>query len=92
MPESIIKDPGARLPYTWDWTDWLAAEADTISDATVRLPQGLIADGEPVIDGGFVTQLVQGGTVDTVHRMVCQITTAGGLIDERSIYLTIKDR
>jgi len=35
---------------------------------------------------------VSGGTLDGAYRMVCQITTVGGLIDERSIYLTISDQ
>lgn len=89
---NIIKDPEARLPYTWNWTSWLAGEGDTIDGATVLLPPGLTAIGEPVIDGGFVTQRVAGGTVGLVYRMICRITTTGGLADDRSIHLTIMDR
>lgn len=90
--DSYTKDPAARLPYTWDWTPWLAEITDTISSATVTVPDGLTAVGAPVVDDGFVTQRVEGGTIDEAYRMVCQITTAGGLIDERSIYLTISNR
>lgn len=89
---SYIKDPSAKLDYTWDWALWLAEVDDTISSATVTVPAGLTAVSSPVVDGGFVTQRVEGGEVDGAYRMVCQITTAGGLVDERSIYLTIADR
>jgi len=89
---SYIKDPSARLPYTWDWTPWLADVDDTISSATVAVPDGLTAVGSPVVDEGFVTQRVEGGTLDEEYTLVCQITTDGGLIDERSIYLTISER
>jgi hypothetical protein len=89
---SYIKDPAARLPYTWDWTPWLAEISDTIDSATVAVPDGLTAVGERIVDGGFVTQKVEGGTIDDTYRMVCQIATTGGLIDERSIYLTISNR
>lgn len=92
MPDSFIKDPAARLDYTWDWTLWLADVSDTISSATVAVPDGLTAVGSPVVDDGFVTQRVEGGTLDGAYAMVCQITTAGGLIDERTIYLTIAER
>lgn len=92
MPDSYIKDPSARLEYSWDWTLWLADVSDTISSATVTVPDGLTAVGSPVVDDGFVTQRVSGGTVDGAYRMVCQITTTGGLIDERSIHLTITER
>lgn len=90
--DSYIKDPAARLDYTWDWSAWLAEIADTISSATVTVPDGLTAVGAAVVDDGAVTQRVEGGAVDDAYRMVCQITTAGGLIDERSIYLTINNR
>lgn len=92
MSNSYLKDPAARLDYTWDWTDWLADVDDTISAATVTLPTGLTAVGAPVVDDTVVTQRVQGGALDSSYRMVCQVTTVGGLIDERSIYLTISDR
>lgn len=90
--KSYVKDPTARLDYTWDWTKWLADIDDTISTATVTLPEGLTAAEATVVDGPFVTQMVEGGDLESVYRMICQIATAGGLIDERSIYLTIIDR
>lgn len=92
MSNSYIKDPSARLDYTWDWTAWLAEVSDAVSSATVVVPAGLTAVGVPVVDGGFVTQRVEGGTVDSAYRLVCQITTVAGLIDERSIDLTIRNR
>lgn len=92
MADSFFKDPAARLPYTWDWSAWLAEITDTISSATVTVPAGLTAVGSPVVDGGFVTQRIEGGTLDETYKTVCQITTTGGLIDERSISLTIRNR
>lgn len=88
----IIKDPDAKLPYSWDWTPWLTKENDTINDATVSVPEGLTAIGEPLIDGGFVTQRLEGGAVGSVYKLTCRITTTGGLVDERSMHLTIMDR
>lgn len=90
--KSYVKDPTARLDYTWDWSDWLAAIDDTIDTATVTLPDGLTAVHEPVTASPFVTQVVEGGDLGSVYRMICHITTEGGLVDQRSIYLTISDR
>jgi hypothetical protein len=92
VSNSYVKDPTARLDYTWGWSDWLAVIADTISSATVTVPAGLTAVGAPVVDATTVTQRVEGGALDGVYRMVCQITTVGGLIDERSIYLKISEQ
>lgn len=92
MSDSFIKDPAARLEYTWDWSLWLADVGDSISSATVTVPDGLTAVGSPVFGDTLVTQRVEGGVVDGAYTLVCQITTVGGLIDERSIYLTISER
>jgi hypothetical protein len=92
VPNNFVKDPAALLDYTWDWSEWLAEIADTISSATVTLPAGLTAVGAPTVGASAVTQRVSGGTLDDAYTMVCQITTTGGLIDERLIYLTINNR
>jgi len=92
MPNSFFKDPSAVLEYTWDWSLWLAEVADTISSATVAVSGEITAVGSPVVNDSAVTQVVSGGEVGGACSMVCQIVTVGGLIDERSIYLTIIDR
>ncbi len=92
MPQNFTKDPVDLLPYTWDWVDWLAEVTDTISSATVTLPEGLTADGAPTVDQSTVTQRITGGTVDETYTVSCRITTAGVLIDKESIYLTIREQ
>ncbi|MFK0288255.1 hypothetical protein ACIQVL_48460 [Streptomyces sp. NPDC090499] len=92
MANSYTKDPAALLDYSWDWSGWLADVGDTISTATVTVPAGLTAVGAPTVSATTVTQRVSGGATDQSYRMVCQITTAGGLVDERSMFLTINDR
>ncbi|GGW98514.1 hypothetical protein [Streptomyces chartreusis] len=92
MSDSYTKDPAALLDYSWDWSLWLAEVDDMISSATVTVPEGLTAVGSPVVGDTMVTQRVSGGIVDVAYTLVCQITTVGGLIDERSIYLTIAER
>lgn len=92
MSDRFFKDPSALLEYSWDWSLWLAEVADTISSASVAVSGGVTAFGSPVVGDTAVTQRVSGGTVGVACTLVCQIVTVGGLIDERSIYLTIIDR
>ena len=92
MTANYTKAPAALLPYSWDWADWLAGAGDTISSATVLVPAGLTAEGAATVDGAVVTQRVSGGTLGAIYKLVCQITTTGGLIDERSIQLAVMDR
>ncbi|MEU7338727.1 hypothetical protein [Streptomyces sp. NPDC007074] len=92
MSSTFPKDPAELLDYTWDWTPWLAEVSDTISSATVVATDGLTAVGEPSVNGALVTQRVSGGDVGKLSAVTCQITTASGLIAERSIHLKIAQR
>lgn len=92
MSTSFIKAPAELLDYGWDWTPWLAEVDDTISAATVSVPEGLTAVGSPIVDDAVVTQRVTGGAVGATCKLVFQITTVGGLIGQRSISLTIEER
>jgi hypothetical protein len=89
--DSFIKDPDAKLDYSWDWTLWLADANDSIESATVTVV-GVTAVGAAVVADGVVTQVVEGGIVGEACSMVCQIATVGGRVDERTINLTIIDR
>jgi hypothetical protein len=92
VSDKYVKDPADRLDYSWDWSDWLADVADTIQDATVTPPEGVVASGAPIKSDTMVTQWMEGGVLGSVYRVVCQITTNGGRIVERSITLTIAER
>jgi hypothetical protein len=92
MSDRYTKDPSALLDYYWDWGPWLARVSDTISSATVTLSGGLTQEGPPVFGDTLVTQRVSGGTVGVTGRMVCRITTAGGLVEVKSIYLSIVEK
>ncbi|MFJ9038016.1 hypothetical protein ACIRF8_15655 [Streptomyces sp. NPDC102406] len=89
---STIKDSVSRLDYHWNWAPWLAQINDTLSEATVLVPAGLTAVGPPTVNAGLVTQRIAGGDIDTTYKVTCQITTVGGLIDERSQYIQIMER
>lgn len=86
----IDKDPSAVLDYTFDWTDWLTDITDTIATATCSV-DGATLDRQAVV-GNLVAAWVSGGDEFTTARVTCQIVTAGGRTDERSIYLNITQR
>lgn len=92
MATSYTKDPSELLDYSWDWSPWLAEVGDTIASATVTSDDGLTIVGESIITDTMVTQRVSGGALNASCTIVCQITTASGLIGERTISLTIEDK
>jgi hypothetical protein len=92
---TITKDPEATLDYTENWTDWLAAAdtpADTITTATVATASLSVTVDSVSHDTTHVTAWVSGGVPGETAALVYTITTAGGRIDERTLYLKIKDR
>lgn len=91
---TIVKDPNATLDYTWDWSAWLVeAGNDTIVSQQIlaSTPAGL-SIGSPTQSLGKVTVFISGGAAGTKYQVTCRINTAGGRIDDRSIYLKVKDR
>ncbi|MEV6105716.1 hypothetical protein AB0M28_13510 [Streptomyces sp. NPDC051940] len=91
MTDHFIKDPDATLDYTWDWTLWCAGNK-TIISAVIILPPGLTAVGEPIVTSPTVSQVISGGTLSETYKATCRVTTAGGIIDDRSLWITIRDR
>ena len=84
-------DPGAALDYTFDWSTWLTAEADTLSSYTVTVPSGLTLDSDSETSGA-VTAWISGGTAGTSYTVTCEIVTTGARTDQRSIILVCRDR
>jgi hypothetical protein len=89
QPTQYFKDPQSKLDYTVDWTAWLGS--DTIAASTWTLEAGLTKDSE-TRTATTSTVWVMGGTPGMIYRATCQITTAGGRIDERSILIVVAQR
>ena len=92
----ILKDPDAVLDYTFDWTDWLAAADDpddviTTADCEASTTVSGTVDAT-YHDASRVTAWVSGGEVGEQITLRCRITTQAGRIDDRTVYLKVKER
>lgn len=88
MPDSFVRDVDSVLPYVWNWSTWL--DGDTISSATVTGTSVTVDSYDN--DTTTVTAWVSGGTVDVAGSITCQIVTAAGKTDERTIRLSTRER
>lgn len=87
----ILKDPNAILDYSFDWTTWLGA--DTISGVQVLTDDAsLLVQGAPAHNGKIATVWVSGGTPGGKAAVTCRITTTEGRVDDRTVYLKIRER
>lgn len=89
----ILKDPDAELAYKFDWgAEWLAV-GDTIATSVWVLPAG-IEQGviEPSHTDTETIVWLKGGTAGEDYEVLNRITTAGGLKDDRSFTIRVKDR
>ena len=89
MTASFIKDPSARKDYTVDWTAWL--DDDTIDAVEWMVPSGITQTSASNTTTA-ATVWLSGGTHGSEYAVVCQITTAGGRIDQRSIPIRIREQ
>lgn len=94
---TIKKDPNAVLDYTFDWTDWLDAIPDTILPTGTRAEfpvatEGIVIDSFDIVNDRKVVVWVSAGNDKKKAQLTCRIFTAGGRIDDRSVYLQLKQR
>ena len=90
-----IKDPEAILDYTWDWTDWLNKfqTPEVLSSHQIILANSLTAAiVGSTISGNKVIAIISGGAVGDRLAATCRITTAGGKVDDYTLYLKIKHK
>lgn len=97
---TILKDPDANLDYTFDWTAWCTDALDSILSALSFEFAGadgthltIVSTGVDATNKKVVVQL-SGGIAGNTYQVSCRITTVGPptRIDERSIFVKIKDR
>ena len=89
---SFSKDPQAVLDYVWDWTPWLDGDAISAHTVTTTIEDGGISIMSSTATGTTVTAWISGGTVGNTYKAVCSITTTGGRTDERTSFISVKDR
>jgi len=91
MRPSFVKDPGARLPYTHDWTDWLNGE--TIVTSTWTADAGIVI-ASISNDATTASVVLSGGTVGVTYKVVNRITVAdiSASVEERTIMITVANR
>jgi hypothetical protein len=87
---AAIKDPAAHLDYEFDWSAWLP-DGDSIASFVLTSEGGVVC-GQSGHASGVVSVMVSGGTVNTEASVACRITTAAGRVDERTLYLVIRQR
>lgn len=92
----IDKDPGAKLNYSIDWTDWMP-QSDTISTSTWTL-ETISGDAAPLVNHSTsintykTTVTISGGTAGKIYKVTNTITLGSGLIDKRYFRLKVVAR
>lgn len=85
-----LHDPDGRLDWRWDWAAELPG--DRITDAAVTSADPLIVIEDVAHDDGSVVAWVTGGSVGTTAAVRCRVVTESGRVDERTIWLHIRQR
>lgn len=97
----IVKDPDANLPYSLDYTDYLAS-GDSLSSTTVTI--GTISgDSAPLafptgsgtdvtISGTKVIFRLNAGTAGNIYPIEVKIVTSNGDTDSRHFRIVVKNK
>lgn len=89
MSKPYVKDPDAKLDYTWDWTAWL--DGDTIASHTILPVAGITVESSGDTDQ-IVTAWISGGQIGVLYNLTCRIVTNGGRTDDRTISILVRSR
>ena len=83
-------DPDAVIDYTIDWSSWLA-DGETISASEWDVPTGLteVSEAETSTE---TTVRISGGTAGESYTVTNHVATSTGQEDDRSLYLTVRER
>lgn len=86
---SIQKDPDSTAQYDVEWADYLGA--DTLSTSSWVVPTGLTqADGGSI--SGTITRVkLSGGTVGCDYLVTNRVVTVGGITEDRSFLVQVRD-
>ncbi len=94
------KDPGERLPFTWDFTDLLGSSElitaiNTVTINPTSVPP-LVDEGQSIVTGSKkITVVFSGGLTCTEYIISVNFTTDAGSpnnIYERSCIVRVEDR
>ncbi len=86
----FTKQPADVLDYDFDYSDWLADRADTISSHTVVAEAGL-AVVESIAINGVVKVFLSGGVDGGSYKVTCTAITTGGRTKQAEITIKVKE-
>jgi len=90
-----VKDPNGVLPYHWKWSDWLedfgTPEVITAHQILLSGASTAAVVGSSELNG-TVTAVISGGLVGEKIAATCRITTAGGYVEDSTIYLKVREK
>lgn len=90
----VLKDPDAKLPFSVDWSAWLANESDEAASVDWSVPVGITKEISPapsLIDGK-ATVWLSGGTLDRDYPVTCHIVTVAGRTNDYTLTVMVRDR
>jgi len=91
----LLKDPEAVLDYSIDWGAEYLAVGELLAQSEWSVvpdePNGVSVAGSS-FDASTSAVTAAGGIAGRLYRLVNQITTGSGRVDERSIVIRVENR
>lgn len=84
------KQPADVLDYDFDYSDWLADRADTISSISITADTGITV-GTTAHVSGVVKVFLSGGTDGSSYKITSTVITTGGRTKQAEIVVKVKE-
>ncbi len=92
-PHTIkLKDPSAKLNYTFDWTAWLGTATIASASMSITGSDAVLTYDNVVVDptAKMVTARLLAGTPGVTYRVTCHIVTNESPVQEDDRYIEIR--
>lgn len=90
--QTFDKQPSEVQDYDVDFSQWLAALADTAVSATVTADTGITINSFAVNTGyGLVKVWASGGTDGNKYKVTVRLTTSAGRLKEADITIRVRE-
>lgn len=87
-PPTFKKVPSAILDYSFDWAAYLSDADDEIASCAIDVPPAF-AEGVEILVDSVATTWISGGVAGYKHHLRCDIVTAQGRRDSRTIIIDL---
>lgn len=84
------KDPDDILDYSFDWSEWVESNNDSINSYSF-IQDGNLTLTNQLLNDNIISVFVAGGVLNSTSYLTCRIVTNAGRRKDKTLFFRFKD-